>query len=115
MALTLRSKMKAPGPSVYYTPQWHRLLETHMRWLRESIPLRPIQIQDQLAYKYEGDLFGLLQEIGIDDVYHWVVMRVNGLNSPLEYSSDRTVLLIPPSDQIDRLMAIFKTTQNKIR
>lgn len=114
MAMTLQALAKAPGPSVYYSPQWHRLMETHLRWFRERVQMRVVQVNDQLVYKYEGDLFGLLNHLGLDDQYHWLIMRINRMNSPLEFGVRFNQLSIPPVDQVDRLMAIFKTAQKKM-
>lgn len=114
MALSLQALAKNPGPSVYYTPGWHRLMETHMRWLREQVTLRVVEVQDQLVYKFEGDLFGLLRVLGIDDQYHWLTMRLNGMNSPLEFDKRFSQLKLPSPDVVDRIMSIYRTAQKKM-
>lgn len=105
--LTILNK---PTSLVYYEQQFRVLLEDHLTYLKSLTTTRRISIDQQLGYKYEGDLDGLLTQLNIRPEFHFIVMRLNGLTSPQEFNSDRTsTLLIPDNKEIERIRSSYKT------
>ena len=98
-----------PGPNIYYDSQFRIVLEDHMTYLRNLNTTRRIEIDIQNAYKYEGDLFGLLFTLNINPHLHFIVMRLNNMRSPTEYTNEIRSLLIPDETQISRIISAYKT------
>lgn len=114
MATSINDRMVNEGGSLYYSPQWHLCIETHLAWLRSLPTNRLLIFEAALAYKYEGDLAGLLLESGIQPEYHWVIMRLNDMTSPTQYSGTQTKLLMPDLSQIEAIRAVFRTANKKL-
>ncbi len=114
MAMSVVSQMLGSGESFYYSPQWRLLVETHLTWLRTQTVSDSVIIDHQLAYKYEGDLFGALTELGIPDYMHWTIMRLNGLSSPTEFRGEAAVLMVPQRSTFTSLKAMAESRQRKI-
>lgn len=107
--------MAAPaGADIYYDPSFRAMLEDHMTFLRNHSETQTIEISDHDAYKWEGDLSGLLSKYNVDRSLHWVVMRMNNFVSPADNKDTLKLMLIPSIACIDRLRSVY-VTQNKIK
>ncbi len=114
MAMPIAQKMIDPGAQVYYDPAFRRVLETHLGLLRNMQDTKPVEISNDLAYKYEYDFYGLLQAKNVPEYLHWVVMRVNDMTDPREYLSTMNQFLYPPAEVIENIRRIYATTVNKL-
>lgn len=97
------------GPNVYYDSKFRIVLEDHMTYLKGLRTTRQIEIDLQNAYKFEGDLYGLLSILNIGAHLHFIVMRLNNMRSPAEYHHDIRTLYIPDETEISRIISAFKT------
>lgn len=114
MTLSIIQMMQNEGDNVYYTPEWHRCVESHLEWIRKRPLSLPLKITPNDAYKYEGDLMGLLLAYNFRMEYHWVIMRVNDMSSPADFSAETMELIIPDLAEVDNILAVFRTTYKKI-
>ena len=114
MAMSINARMVPSGDARYYSAHWHRVVESHLQWIRSLPNNQVVRVQDAVAYKYEGDFMGLLQELRIPMELHWVAMRLNGYTSPTDYTYDRTSLFIPNPTTISRIFTTFVTVNKKI-
>lgn len=97
------------GPDIYYNQLFRNVLEDHMTFLRNSQETTILNIEPAMAYKYEGDLFGLLFNYNIVFEYHWIVMRMNNMTNPNQTKSTLTNLIIPNKAIIERLRSVYMT------
>lgn len=114
MTMTISKRIVDEGAQLYYTPGWHLLIESHLQWLLSRADNRLLTVDNGEAYKYEGDLSGLLLQHGIPVQYHWIVMRMNGFTSYSQYRVDKTQLILPDEGVIQELRAAYQTTAKKI-
>lgn len=114
MAITLQGKMSSEGPALYYSDAWMNTMESHMRYLREHPDTTFLIIDAHDAYKYEGDLWGLLLKYNQPAEYCWLIARMNNLDSPSAYTENMLQLLVPTHEVVERLRAIFQTVYKKI-
>lgn len=97
------------GPEIYYNLLFRNVLEDHMTFLRNSSETSILNIESAMAYKYEGDLFGLLFNYKVPFEYHWVVMRMNDMTNPNQTKSTLSNLIIPNKSLIERLRNVYMT------
>ena len=93
------------GADIYYNSKFRVVLEDHMTFLRSHPDNDLLNIEPAQAYKYAGDLFGILQYYNLSPYLHWIVMRVNGMTSPTEFRDTTTALIIPS-------MSVIATIRN---
>lgn len=86
------------------------LIESHLTYLRELPKNEVISVSDHQAYKYEGDLYGLLNALSVPKKYHYAVMRVNDYLSSADYKGDVRDLVIPDMDELTLLKNIYQTS-----
>lgn len=101
--------LQRSGSNLYYEQQFRILLEDHMTYLKNLSTTRKLEIDIQNAYKYQGDLSGLLSVYLIRPEFHYIVMRMNDFTSPQEYTPDVRILLIPDEQEISRIRSSYKT------
>lgn len=115
MSMTVLGLMnQTANATIYYSMTWRLLVETHLAWLRSSTEMEVVAITPQLGYKYEGDFYGALTELGIPAYLHWTTMRLNGLRSPSDYNGDAVTVLVPARQSLQQLAAVAQTSQKKI-
>jgi len=109
MVMSVISQLRPAGNIAFYTPEFRHNLELHLDYLRANAPMIPVAITEQLAYKYEGDLYGAMAELGIRNHMQWIVMRLNGFTSPTQLTSNAGTLMVPEEAPISRLLNMLNT------
>lgn len=110
MATPIRTKALTEGPGVFYSQAFRDMIETHVSWLQNHSRTRTMTIEPADGLMYQGDLDGLLLHLGIPKHMHWIVMRVNGMTSPLDYRVEMSALTIPDDAAVVDLQRKFKTS-----
>jgi hypothetical protein len=108
MLSTISELMVPSGPDVYYDERFRNMFEDHIEFVRRHETTDTVEISPADAYSYEGDLYGLLHKYGSPRELHWVIMRVNGYSSPMEYVHEHTSLILPSKTVIDDLVRVFR-------
>lgn len=115
MTMTLTQQVPSEGDAIYYTPEWRTMIESHMPLLKARSDTVSLPIQPYNAHRFDGDLMGVLTELGISPMYHWLIMRFNGMDSPTQYSETMLILKHPELRYVDLLTQIHRTTMQKIK
>lgn len=121
MSFSLNQMMVEMGDSIYFDEGFRIVLETHMVILRKDTATRRVLVPPELAYQYQGDLYGLLGTSQFNQAfgYRWLVMRVNGLYNPADYGlnwdnqyagAHDFSLLLPSEEYVSQLARKYKTT-----
>lgn len=97
---------------VVLTDAYYTLLETHIVFLRADESIRQVTINGQIAEKYTGDFYGLLNELSIDKKYHYLVMRVNRMKTSTDYDGVVTTFLVPTIDLMDSFISTYLSREN---
>ncbi len=115
MTMPLVRLIRDPGADVYYSPQWQLMIETHLSLLRARADNTILNFTAAQAFKYEGDLVGLLTELNVKLCYHWLLMRLNGMRTWTDFDGQSTMLVVPNYTYVERLTEVHKTTMSKIK
>ena len=99
------------GPSIYYDFNFRVVLESHLTYFRNNVTTKSQPIIPNDAYRFEGDLYGLLRRLGISSEYHWLIMRVNDFTSPQETTSELKSILVPDPSAVEKIRQLFMITQ----
>lgn len=89
------------GDDLYYTKGFMDVLEAHMQYLRSSTKTTSYAVDKDIAYIYQGDLYGYLNYRGVSQKLHWIAMRLNGYYSPFEFKPTVDYLMIPSSQDVE--------------
>lgn len=96
--------------SILYRPDFQVEIESALNYLKDSIQ-GYIPVEANEAYRFEYDYHALLRYKNIPYKYHWIVMRVNGLNSPFEAHPGITEIQVPDYKLIERIFEKFVSTR----
>lgn len=72
-------------------------IEDHLTYIRNDVSTQVLPISEEQRHKYDGDFYGLLKSLGVEQRWWWVQMRVNGFNQPFEFTKQHQTLLIADS------------------
>jgi hypothetical protein len=95
---------------VYFDPRFLTVIESHLTYLRSLPDNSFLTVTDLLAYKYEGDFYGLLFELGVPHYLHQIVLRINGYSSSADYKSEMHPIVMPKESAIQLIANTFQTT-----
>ena len=104
-------KLSDPTDDVYHSVDFQNLIESHLSKLRKSTNITTHAITAFEQMKYVGDYSGLLLNLNIPKKYHWIILRLNGYTSPLEYNGEPVIIFIPDLTEIERLKNTLLTKQ----
>lgn len=110
MANPIHDLMINPGSEVYYDESFRATIETYLPYLRERPDTRILPVQADDAYRYEGDLYGLMLTLGILPEHLFIVMRVNDYTSSSDLTTIIDKLIVPSPDQINAIVRQFTVT-----
>lgn len=110
MRITNLLESKDNLEDVYFDVDFINHVESFMTKLRSSpnIKIRN-DFSPIIAYKYEGDYFGLLDYLNIEKKYHHIVLRFNGYVSSSDYKGNDQYVLVPDITEIENIKNIFLT------
>lgn len=105
------------GDPLYYQDAIVNVLENFIPTLKTSIRTKIVNVQPAQALEYEGSFYGLLSSLGYPPRYHRIILRVNDMTTPWEYSrsrpmavADMLTFLLPDSREIDAIVQAQNTT-----
>lgn len=77
----------------YYGEEFIKFIEDNISYFRGPGDLSIVEFEPAIAYKYEGDFYGLLLHLGYPHHLHYLFMRLNKLESPVDYDGIATGIL----------------------
>jgi len=109
MASTIDSIMTQYGDDNYFDEAFLLIIRSYMPLIRNGSVSTLIPSNQQL-YKYQGDFYGLLDELGIGKQYHYATLLLNNLSSSTDFQTSMQTILIPDTNYIDMLHSVYTTT-----
>lgn len=108
-------KKTVPVPDRVVNDEKFRLmLETHRGHFRQEGNYELHAVDKHGAFKFQYDLYGYLTDKGIHPELHWLVMRVNDIESPLRFDNTVDYLFIPKADVYSKLKGLYSTSLGKV-
>jgi len=92
---------------IYYSNPYFVMIESHLTYIKSLSSNQTTAISKQQNDKYEGDFYGLLNELNIEKQYHYPTMRINGYDNSNDFLGDREFILIPDFQEINLLTRIL--------
>jgi len=97
-----------------HSPAFRVMLEDHLDVIREKHIQRHL-LPDTAAHQmYPGDLYGFLVANSVPRDTHWIIMRVNGMQSPSEFRSDHAVISLVDPMAIVNLYQTFLSRRGSL-
>jgi hypothetical protein len=102
-----------PGDPWYYRQGWKAVVEDHLELLRSGAGSEPKVVTDTDRYRYRADFYAYLRDAcNIQERhYYYVVLRMNGMYSPLEFGDEHLAILIPSKPVIEKIMTLYRTSK----
>lgn len=98
----------AYGDDYYFDEAFLIILQSYIPLIRQGnvVTLTPT---NQQLYKYQGDFYGLLDELGVQKQYHYATLLLNNLRNSSDFDSSMASILVPDYSQIDMIHATYTT------
>ncbi len=108
MPATIDSIATSYGSDSYYDEEFFIILDSFMPYLRlDTTNVKIVTPTNAQLYKYEGDFFGILDELGYAKQYHYAIMLFNGLRCTGDFNVNITSINIPNLRTIDGLQSTY--------
>lgn len=96
---------------VYYTRAFRDVLESYLPTLRISRNTTSRVVTKHDANRFTTDLDGYLYAISIPAYMHWIIMRVNGMRSPQDFTTETEYLYIPSMEELEQIRQVYMTSR----
>lgn len=96
--------------STYFEEDYRIWIESFNPYLRTSPEIKTVT--PAIAYKYQGDFYGLLDTLSVPKQYHYILMRYNGFLHSGDYDGLNTEIKLPDLKMIDKLRQLYNTASS---
>lgn len=107
--IKLISKIDTSVPPVFYDPRFKIMIEQHLEDLKNYKGNVYIEVSALDAEEWQGNLYGYLHSQNVSIAQHWVIMRMNDMDSTLDFSADCRRLYLPDPERLSTLKDLFNT------
>ena len=83
-------------------------LEQHLSYIKAH-GLSNVELTSTNSYKHEGNFYGILNEINVPVIYHYICLRVNNLRHSDEFDGIDTIIHLPDFELIEVLKNQYLT------
>jgi len=66
----------------------------YLDYINADYEFKEITVEPDIAYKYQGNLFGLFRELDIHPNLFTYTMYINGYTNPVEFAGDKYVFKV---------------------
>ena len=93
-------------------PNFMQVIEDHLGYFKTTSNLFGVVVTDQQNEMFKGDFYGLLNALAINPMYHYYVMRLNGITNSAMYPGDLHAIAAPDFEEFNLIRATYKTKAN---
>lgn len=109
--MALEELMLVEGPVLHYDAGFRRVLEDHMTYLRSHASTISMDVDAGVAYRFESDFYGLLNNFRVPAYLHWLTLRMNRLVNPTDFKAEARPILIPNETVVGRILQSHQTSR----
>lgn len=108
--IRLTSRIDVSTPDLYYSEGFRVLIEQHLNDLKSYRGNTYLTVSQLDLEVWEGNLYGYLFSQRVPVFQHWIIMRMNGMDSTLDFRGEHLEqLMLPDVENINRLREIYNT------
>lgn len=107
--LKLTKRIDVSTPELYYDEKFKVLVEQHLTDLKNYKGNTYLTVTPMEMDMWEGNLYGYLVSQRVPVFQHWIIMRMNGMDSTLDFRGDVATLKLPDVENINRLRELHNT------
>lgn len=117
MAFSIQQHQIPSQDPKFYDLRFRTTIESCLDVLINHPSTRRIGVESKEVFKYEGDLYSLLELYHVPLDHRWIVLRMNGMHNPNEFgtrqdasgiTSHGVTLLIPSEDYVSELFMQYQ-------
>jgi len=96
----------------FYSESYRNTVEACLQILKTHHQTKTVKLDDQKCRIYRHDFYTFLRHtVDIEPVYHWVIMRLNGMLSPRDFDDSVRELLVPEVSYLRQLLTQLNMTR----
>lgn len=102
--MSIKDLINNPGPSSWYEPLWFTTVEDNLGYLLNINNVEAVKIDPIMHEHHKHNFYNFLREQVTPERRYWyVIMRVNGMTSPTQFSENMDFMVYPKLQLIDQL------------
>lgn len=114
MTLSVSTLQVEPRNISFSTTGFRNIIENHLQWLIASDSTTMKEVDAHHLVKYRGDFYGMLLAMDLPVDIHWIILRMNGLTSTLDFNGGMSAILVPSLRDLNVLLGRYKNTQSTV-
>ena len=98
--------------SELYSSIFRNHLEYFLEGMRNNDTRVEVPLNAALANQYSNRFYSLLKHLKVPNELHYLVLRLNNMTSPFDYTEDMQMLLLPEERVLNKLLDLLRTTHS---
>lgn len=105
----LTESIDTSTPDMYFDEAFRTVIEHHLSYLRNNRNNAYIDLTPRDTVVWKGNFYGLLYEKRIPVEQHWIIMRLNGLDSTMDFKGDFDRIYLPDPERLNKIRDMYNT------
>lgn len=107
--IRLASKIDVATADVFYDIRFKLMIEQHLDDLKNYAGNVYIDVSPIEAERWNGNLDGYLHSNQVPTFQHWIIMRMNDMDSTLDFHDEIRRLVLPDVEKLSTLRELYNT------
>lgn len=112
MSTKLADTIDTNTPNLFYDERFRVMIEHHLPTLKSMQGSKTIELTAKDKEDWDGNFDGFLFHKAIPVYMHWIITRVNGLDSSTDFRGQLDRVIIPSTEKVNRIRDYFNTIHN---
>lgn len=110
----LNAKLGPSVPERYFSDAFNRVIEYHLDYLRNAPGGRSATLDLGVTLAYDRNFYGVMAHLNIPREFWWIMLRVNGLETPFDYRYTSNTFIIPDRNAITNIFTRMVATELRL-
>lgn len=107
MTLTVSGDQIDTGEYNFYSVGFRQLIEDHLQYIQNHPTTNRFNLDPNDEYRFSGDFSQLLRNLNYKQDLFWIIMRLNGLHSYVDYAGNLGTIIIPYRPTLVNLLTLY--------
>ena len=108
MGASINRHLTSYSDDYFFTHDFYVLIKSYLPSIIAQAS-EVVQPTNHQLYKYQGDFYGLLDELGVQKQYQYATLLINDLRNTTDFSPSMTSIKLPNYGQIDQIHSTYTT------
>lgn len=100
---------------IYYDENYMQIMDSFIEYFKRAGSVTEKTIESRYLGQYYGDFYNMLNDAGISMKYHRIILLMNGMTNPIQYTGQFLTYHCPDFSKVDQVLGAYNTGKKHLR